>query len=161
MRDRITRDYWMFTSAYRIPDGGAVASLLAYAQYLKELGLSFRTIRNYMSALKTNLARLGAPISNFDHQVYKTYMQALARHKPTRIITKGVFTVPQLHVFFGINSTLPHHSEYALAFSLTLFAYLRISNLVPPKQHAFDINKQLMSDVWVESDGLEIHLKWA
>ena len=69
-------------------------------------------------------------------------MESLAHKKPTRIIPKGVLSTPQIHTFFQINAALPHYSPYALAFSLGLFAYLCISNLVPPAERAFDANRQ-------------------
>ena len=42
-----------------------VATLMAYVQYLADKGLMFRTINNYLSALKTNLDRLGFDVGNF------------------------------------------------------------------------------------------------
>ena len=56
-------------------------------------------------------------------------MRSLAKAK---IIQKGVMSVSQLHMFFSINSTLLDHVPFALAYSLTLFAFLRIFNLVAP-----------------------------
>ena len=47
-------------------------------------------------------------------------------------------------------------------FYLGLFAYLRISNLVPPSEESFDLDKHLvLGDVKCEPDGLALHLKWA
>ena len=97
-----------------------------------------------MSALRSNLSRLNQPVQSFDHSVYKAFLKSLSHRKPTTIIPKGVLSVPQIHTFFQVNSTLPQSSPYALAFSLGLFAYIRISNLVPASDGTFDSNKQLV-----------------
>ena len=89
-------------------------------------------------------------------------MKSLAHSKPTRVIPKGVLSISQIHIFFQIDAALPHYYPYALAFSLGLFAYLHISNLVPPTESSFDANRQLvLADIKCEPDGLALHLKWA
>ena len=162
VRDKITRQYWAFATAHCVRDTSGVASLLAFTQYLIDQGLSFRTIRNYISALKANLTKLNQPVVNFEHSTFKAFMKSLIYRKPIRMIPKDILTIAQIHVFFKINASLPHYFPYALAFSLGLFAYLHISNLVPSSELTFDTNKQLpLADIKCEHDGLAVHLKWA
>ena len=69
-----------FQDSSNITDTQVVAPLLAYIQYLADQGLSFGTIRNYVSALKSYLIRLNQPVHNFEHSVFK----ALWNHWLTR-----------------------------------------------------------------------------
>ena len=87
--DKITRQFWSFLVAHDMTDSHAVAPLLAYTQYLADQGLSFRTIMNYMSALRSNLSRLNQPVQSFDHSVYKAFLKSLSHRKPTTIIPNG------------------------------------------------------------------------
>ena len=67
-----------------------------------------------------------------------------------------------LDTFFRLNAACEDYVPYALAFSLALLAFLRISNLVPASPYGFDSDRQLtMGDINRERQFLVIHLKWA
>ena len=60
------------------------------------------------------------------------------------------------------NGSPGYDAAYDVAFSLDLFAYLRIWNLVPSSERAFDSTRQLVvGDVKCEAEGLVLHLKLA
>ena len=59
VRDRITKEYMAFGLINGAVFPSNVATLMAYAQHLVDRRLTFRTINNYLSALKVNLGRLG------------------------------------------------------------------------------------------------------
>ena len=50
-----------------------MATLMAYAQQLVDKKLTFRTINNYFSALKSDLDRLGIDTGNFEHRAFKAF----------------------------------------------------------------------------------------
>ena len=51
-QDPITKDYLGFSLIHKIHEANNVAPLMAYVQHLLDMGLSFRTVNNYASALK-------------------------------------------------------------------------------------------------------------
>ena len=162
VRSRIMKEFMAFAVGKGVRDYQSTGALLAYIQQLVESDLTFRTIRNYISALKANYLRLGWPIQAFDNIRVKDLFKRLSKKKPSRVIPKGVFTVTQLHTFFLINNSYPDHIPYALAYSLAVFGFLRISNLAPPSESTFDGEKQLtMADIRLQQDALVINLKWA
>ena len=58
--------------------------------------------------------------------------------------------------------TLGNSLVYRAAFMLSFFGFLRISNLVPPKQDAFDVHRQLcFRDVNVCEQGVYVFLRRA
>ena len=132
VRSRIMKEFMAFAVGKGVKDYQSTGALLAYIQQLVESDLTFRTIRNYISALKANFFRLGWPIRAFDNIRVKDLFKRLSKKKPSKVIPKGVFTVTQLHTFFLINNSYPDYVPYALAYSLAVFGFLRISNLAPP-----------------------------
>ena len=56
---RILREYLAFAYFHGITELTSVGAIMVYLQHLKNMGLQSRTICNYMSALKTQLARGG------------------------------------------------------------------------------------------------------
>ena len=51
---------------------------------------------------------------------------------------------------------------YRAAILLSYYGFFRISNLVPPIQHSFDVHRQLTrEDVSLLTDCVRVHLKWA
>ena len=68
-RLHITKDYMGFCLTHKARKANNMASLMAYVQHLLDLGLSFRTINNYISALRKNLERLGLDTSCFEHRM--------------------------------------------------------------------------------------------
>ena len=55
----ITREYMTFTLVQWAARLGNVATFLAFAEHLPDMGLTFRTVNIYLSDLKSTLTRLG------------------------------------------------------------------------------------------------------
>ena len=156
------KDYLAFCWAHAVTDSTAVGPLLAYLEYLTSKSLNFRTIVNYLSALKQSHMRLGLSTCSFDAPVVSAYIKAISKLKPSVIIKKGVYTVEQLDQLFKLNQLCPDPLPFRLAFALAVFALLRISNLAPPSEKVFDSHKHLTrGDVIITENGALVAIRWA
>ena len=78
------------------------------------------------------------------------------------VIPKGVFNVDQIDALFRVNQNITTTIPYAAAFALGLFAFLRISNLVPTSSKVFDHRRQLIcDDIILDSRGARVKIRWA
>ena len=161
LQKRMFKNYLAFCAAHSITDLGASSAILAFIYSFKDT-TSPRTVCNYMSALKAMMQRLGFNVHQFDGVIMRKFRKALSKAPVTRILPKCTFTIAQIETLFKVNKALGDHYPYATAFAMGLFAFLRISNLVPPSVAAFDPNKQLVcSDVKFTPQGATLIIKWA
>ena len=154
-------EFLTFCFHNNIQDITAAGPIMAFVQTKIEKNLGHRTINNYVSSLKQYMKRVGFSIKAFEHEAMKRLLKAIAKI-PTPIIPKGVLDVEQLDALFRINRSLDAHTPYAAAFTLGVFAFLRISNVVPANSQSFDPAKQLTRGdiIWTQS-GIRIRIKWA
>ena len=146
-------------SKKRADCGGAT---LAYMKYLYKKNLVYRTIMNYVSFLKQSMKRLRVPCELWDCENIKLMVKAVSKTPTSSVCSRAVLSVKEVDVLFRINARLPHPVPYAVAFSLGLFAFLRISNLVPSTASKFNPQKQIsVGDVELHSNGAAITLRWA
>ena len=83
LHSRVMRDFMMFGAAHAVTDMTGPGPILAYMEFLWTKGLNFRTIMNYVSALKQNHNRCGLSTQMFDNPIIKQYFKAIAKSKPT------------------------------------------------------------------------------
>ena len=161
LQARMFKNYLAFCAAHSIRDIGASSAILAFIYSLKDT-MSPRTVCNYMSALKAMMQRLGFEVQQFDGVIIRKFRKALSKAPVTRVHPKGTFTTEQIGTLFRINKAMGDHYPYATAFAMGLFAFLRISNLVPASVAAFDPKKLLVrGDVKFTPQWATLIIKWA
>ena len=79
LQNRTTKEYMSFYVVHHISTVNAVGLLMAHMKTLVCRGLNFRTIINYLSALKQAFMRLGLSVQAFDNQLMKDYLKAIAK----------------------------------------------------------------------------------
>ena len=161
LHERVMKDYLAFCYCHHITDLTAVGPLLAFIQTKIDRKLNHRTIINYVSSLKQYMKKVGYCTSSFDHETVRRLLRAISRI-PVTVIPKGVFNVEQIDALFKVNQNMNSPIPYAAAFALGLFAFLRISNLVPAASEAFDTRKQLTNEdiIW-NPTGAKVKIRWA
>ena len=126
LRQRLLYDYMGFCIAHGIRIADCEAAQLAYVNYLHNQGLSYRTITNYISVLKQSMKHLKVPYGNWKTDNIKVFIKAISK-KPVGVVRqKSTLSVSEIETLFQVNAGLPNPLPYALAFSLALFAFLRI-----------------------------------
>ena len=133
--------------------------MLAYLEHLISQGLGYRTIRNYVSAIRNNLACLGVPFQSWDSDSIYRLHGAVSKASGPLPRPKPVLSVSQIDVMFRVNVALPSPNPYAAAFVLGIFAFLRILHLVPTAPKKFDPPRQVcVVDVTFDRRGTNIKL---
>ena len=107
-------------------------SVLAFIEFLQANGLSHTSIEAYISSLRSQFRILGLSIAPLSHHTITLALRSLALNVPVQRKTKGIFDIPILHAIIHICDTLPLGFIYKPLFLLSFFAFLRLSNLVPP-----------------------------
>ena len=162
LRQRLLYDYMGFCIAYGIRIANCEGAQLAYVNYLHNQGSSYRTIMNYISVLKQSMKRLRVPYGNWESDNIKAFIKAISKKSVGVVRQKSTLSASEIETLFQVNAGLPNHLPYALAFSLALFAFLRISNLVLGSEASFVPCKQLsLRDVALSRQGATITLRWA
>ena len=161
LHERVMKDYLAFCYCHHITDITAVGPLMAFIQMKIDRKLNHRTIMNYVSSLKQYMKKVGYRTTSFDHETVKRLLHAISRI-PVTVIPKGVFNVEQIDALFKVNQSMNTLTPYVATFALGLFAFLRISNLVPVASDAFDYGKQLIDDdiIW-GPNGAKVKIRWA
>jgi hypothetical protein len=63
----------------------AITTILSFIEFLADNNLAPATIRNYISAIKASLRRLGIDIVNFDSNLIKLALRSLDRNAPRKV----------------------------------------------------------------------------
>ena len=140
----------------------SVENVLGFLEFLLSCGITPRVISNYCSAIKSYLSIYQVPVHWLNSSLLNNYLRALHIQVPTVRKSKSTLS---LRDFLGISKALlnfDNHQVYRVAFMLSFYGFLRISNLVSPTQATFDPSRQLCSeDIAFNDSGVTVYLKWA
>ena len=90
------------------------------------------------------------------------YLRAVQLQVPHVKKIKSVITLQNLRDISMLLDRFDHAIQYRAAFLVSFYAFLRISNIVPPTQKSFDITRQLCyEDITFTQHGVTLYLKWA
>ena len=117
---------------------------MVFLEFLAANSLSFRVILNYLSALKHYFARY-----SWDHQSIESPLISrmirgikLSIHKQPS--PRGLFSLLQIREISRLCEVFESSYTYRAAFLLAFYGLLRISNIAPPFQKAFDKAKHFL-----------------
>ena len=140
----------------------SLSNILGFCEFLLACGLSPRAIDNYVSAVKSYLSTFQLPVHWMQSTVLSNYLRALNIQIPTVKKVKYTLSLSDFSHISQLLGTLDNPHVYRVAFMLSFFFFLRISNLVPPRQQAFDINRQLcVRYITLTTQGVYVFLRWA
>ena len=140
----------------------SVANYLGFLEFLVACNLSPRAVANYASGIKSYLQLYQLPHTWIENPLVKNYLRAVnvqVSHVPR---PKSILSLQDLCNVSITLSQLDNAVVYRAAILLSYYGFFRISNLVPPTQHSFDVHRQLTwEDVFLLPDCVHVHLKWA
>ena len=137
-------------------------SVLAFLEFLQVNGLSHASIEAYMSSLRSQFRVLYLSIAPFSHHTVTLTLRSLALNVPMARKAKDIFDLPTLHAIIDICDRLPLGYIYKPLFLLSFFAFLRLSNLVPPSINEFSpIIHLCRADVIPQLGFATVILKWS
>jgi integrase len=140
----------------------AITTILSFIEFLADNNLAPATIRNYISAIKASLRRLGIDIVNFDSNLIKLALRSLDRNAPVRYKPKPILSIQQIQQLLLAATSQPLCIFFKLAVLLAFLGMLRISNIACVSIKGFDILRHITrSDVTITPRGLAVNIKWS
>ena len=140
----------------------SVSTLIGFLELLHACKVSPRSMANYVSGIKAVISLYGLPVGWMENKLISNYMRALFIHTPHVRKQRDVLSLQDIYNVSRALEGFDNPNQYRVAFLLSFYAFLRISNLVPPTQGAFDISRQLTrSDISWCPQGAKVYLKWA
>ena len=141
----------------------SVATLTAYIEHLAQRMRSYRSVLNYISAIRHLHKLSGIQVDNLnDHSV-----QLLLRALPFTMFAQPTRHLPiTLDILTRVCDVCDNMSTLGavlkVAFLLGFFGFLRQSNLAPPTAASFDEERHTRRrDVMFQPPGLVITLRWS
>ena len=117
-------------------------------------------ISHYNSAVKTMLSMCGISILSFSDPRLKCFNRSVARNANLKIYLKAIINIPILNQILQVSASMYMGYVLKAAIVLSIFSFLRISNLVPHSMSTFHPLKQLArGDVFFVPPGAHILLK--
>ena len=136
--------------------------IIGFIEMLARDNLSYATIVNYLSGIKTMLKKLNVNVSPFEHVIIADMLKACQRTILTRHKSKYVFTSELMHQLVITCRVLQHPVVYRAIFLMAFHGFFRISNLVPTSPYSFLLQKHLArGDVFFSHSGAQVLLKWS
>ena len=110
---------------------------LAFIEFLQYNGLSASSIEGYISSLRSQFKALNMSIAPLTHHSVHLAMRSIALNVPTTRKVKGIFDIQSLTAIIAMCDKFSLGYIYKSVFLLAFFAFLRLSNLVPPSISSF------------------------
>ena len=146
------------------PDAPSTDSLAAYTEWLLLGGLAVSTVRNHMAAVRS----LYLWVENFiaaDLLISPTWsltIRGLTNTVRPSYSDRAAFTPDDLLSLMEESARHDDLTVLNVALAFCFFAYLRISNLAPPKLQEFDPTRHTtFGDISIKDEGLLLSLKWS
>lgn len=152
--------FCLFYQQKQLPASSHTISL--YAQLLSRSFKSVKSIRNYISAVKTLHILLDMPIKSFESMQVTMTLNGLARLHP-RVPKRAHPITPEiLYKFYGILDLKdPVQATFWALFIVAFFSMSRKSNLVLTQSSSAPKRFLLRRDVSVENDSIILSLHWS
>ena len=139
-----------------------VKVILSFLECLVTNECSASMIANYVSVIKASFVMYDLPFETLDHPKVKYLWKALRINRPVTITSHNVITIPQLNDLSRARDLLTSPQVYRATFLLGLFAFLRLSNLVPHARADFDHTRHLTGNaVFFTDKYLKVLIKWS
>lgn len=138
-------------------------TLSAYIEYLASNFVAWKSVFNYLSAVRYLHALTGQPIRSLDSFEIKLLLRALPLTMRRTLQQKLPIDPPLLKRIANVCDRLgTFGTVLKVAFLLAFFAFLRQSNLAPSSSLSFDRSRHTCrEDVVIEPPGLIVTLRWS
>ena len=135
-------------------------TILAFLEFLVFNGVS--NTSNYLSAIKTKFSMFGLSVLPFLDPRIKYFNRLLANSAPFKVKLKAIIDPHTLQKSTKKCDSMYMAQVYKVAFLLSFFSFLCISNLVPHATTKFNQMEQLArGDVFFAPPGAHILIKWS
>ena len=135
----------------------------AFTELLTNTDLSFSTIKNYCTAIKTLYAEWGLVhvLRSFDTPAWRFMLKGLAYSATTRQDCRAAMTFIDLKKMTMMCKDDKSLWPLRVALTFGYFGYLRVSNLAPDVALNFDTTRHTTwADVVPSKEGIIVELKW-
>ena len=137
------------------------SAVLAFIEFLQFNGLSGLSIQAYISSLRAQFKFLGLSTSSLGHYAVSLAIRSILINVPFPKRVKGILDLVSLQAITSKCDALPLGYIYKPVFLLSFFAFLRLSNLVPPSLSSFSSAVHLCrGDVIFHPEFATLVLKW-
>ena len=137
-------------------------TILAFIELLQYNGLTASSIEDYISSLRSQFKALNMPLSPLTHHSVHLALRSIALNVPTPRKVKGIFDIRSLTAIIAMCDNFPLGYIYKSLFLLAFFAFLRLSNLVPPSLSSFSPATHLCrGDLILQPHFATLVLKWS
>ena len=160
--NKIFLKYCHFAHRHHLPlSQPSPQSLVAFIEQLVAQGITYPTIANHISALKSQFTRFNLPSQALDSPIVLRLLRSIDKNVPRPLAPKSVFTISQLVSLVQLAHKHPLAVLLVPLFLLAFFAFLRISNLLPKSKYHWDNHHTLLrKDISFTPSGLTIVLRW-
>ena len=137
-------------------------TILAFIELLQYNGLSVGSIEAYISSLRSQFRLLNLPTHPLTHHSVHLAIRSISLNVPSIRKVKGIFDIQSLTAIVTICDKTPLGYIYKPVFLLAFFAFLRLSNLVPPSLSSFSSSTHLCrGDLIIHPQFATLILKWS
>ena len=146
------------------PDVPSLDSLAAYTEWLLQGGLAVSTVRNHMSATRTLYLWTDNAIAAeiLASSTWSLTIRGLVNTVRPSYSTRAALNPNDLLCLMEEADLYDDLIALNVALSFGYFAYLRISNMAPPKEREFDVSRHTtFADIALRNEGLLFSLKWS
>ena len=157
------RVYLGFLCFYGIlQDQVNVDVFITFLEFLHKNNKSPAMIQNYVSAVKSQSAMYGLPVTLFSDQKVAYFIKSLHRQAPLRFTLKPIMNIETLSAFVKQCDKTPLGKVFKAMYLVAYFSFLRLSNLVPHSIAAFSYKKHLtQDDIFFKTDSAVCLVKWS
>ena len=139
-----------------------VLNLLCFLECLNYNGVKYLHMANYLSAIKTQLLLCGLDVACFTDARLKFYQKAIQRQTPLNIKLNKIIHIPTLKMIVEQCNYTYMGQVFKALYLLSIYSFLRLSNLVPHAAVKFSPFKHLArGDVIFRPNKLAIVVKWS
>ena len=136
--------------------------LIMFMQFLSENGLTAANIANYMAGIRAQCIIYDIDTTPFKHEQIQLFAEALKLDRPLQPKHSNIISSEILTNILLVAQTLQFPVQFTALYSLALFTFLRISNILPHSTSTFDPSRQLArGDVILTDQGGNIIVKWS
>ena len=138
--------------------------LAAYAEWLVQSALSCSTVRNHLAAVKMFYQwwDKSAIVGSLSSPAWALTVKGMLNTIRPSFDKRAAMIIEHLAQIVDVCSVDETMAPMRVALTFGFFAFLRISNLVPPALHQFDVTRHTtFGDVRLHHQGLMLNLKWS
>ena len=136
--------------------------ILAFLECLNFNSISVAQMSNHLAAIKSFSVKLNLPVNIFEHSKISMYLKAIQKTTPVKIKLNNIVDIPFLTALVKKCDSTYMGQIFKVAYLISFFGFLRLSNLAPHSMAAFSFLKHLAKgDVIFSNSGVILLIKWS